>query len=85
MGLRPAAFDRGGALTPAQSLCSTGPIRDSREEDRVLFGSLVEEGLVELEHVETRDFWDRVREGRLGVFRETGSPTWPTPTTSSTC
>lgn len=45
------------------------PDRDSREEDRVLFGSLVEEGLIELEHVETRDFWDRVREGRLGVFR----------------
>jgi ABC-type transport system substrate-binding protein len=45
------------------------PDRDSREEDRVLFGSLVEEGLVELEHVETTDFWDRVREGRLGIFR----------------
>lgn len=45
------------------------PDRDSREEDRVLFRPLVDAGLVELEHVETRDFWDRVREGRLGIFR----------------
>lgn len=45
------------------------PDRDSREEDRVLFAPLVEAGLVELEHVETRDFWALVREGRLGIFR----------------
>jgi ABC-type transport system substrate-binding protein/methyl-accepting chemotaxis protein len=45
------------------------PDRDTREEDRVLFGPLVEAGLVDLEHVETKDFWDRVRDGKLGVFR----------------
>jgi oligopeptide transport system substrate-binding protein len=45
------------------------PDRDTRDEDRVLFGPLVEADLVELEHVEAHDFWDRVREGRLGIFR----------------
>jgi oligopeptide transport system substrate-binding protein len=45
------------------------PDRDSREEDRQLFAPLIDAGLVDLEHVETRDFWDRVREGRLGIFR----------------
>lgn len=45
------------------------PDRDTRDEDRVLFAPLIEAGLVELDHVETRDFWDRVREGRLGIFR----------------
>ncbi len=45
------------------------PDRDSREEDRQLFAPLIDAGLVDLEHVETKDFWDRVREGRLGIFR----------------
>jgi ABC-type transport system substrate-binding protein/methyl-accepting chemotaxis protein len=45
------------------------PDRDTREEDRVLFAPLVDAGLVQLEHVENKDFWERVREGRLGVFR----------------
>lgn len=45
------------------------PDRDTREEDRALFAPLVEAGLVQLDHVETPDFWERVRDGRLGVFR----------------
>ncbi len=45
------------------------PDRDTREEDKVLFRPLVDAGLVELVHVESRDFWDRVREGRLGIYR----------------
>ncbi|MCC6332700.1 MAG: ABC transporter substrate-binding protein [Myxococcales bacterium] len=45
------------------------PDRDTREEDRALFSPLVDAGLVQLEHVENKDFWDRVREGRLGIFR----------------
>jgi ABC-type transport system substrate-binding protein len=45
------------------------PDRDTREEDRALFKPLTEAGLVDLEHVEAKDFWERVREGRLAVFR----------------
>jgi len=46
------------------------PDRDTREEDKILFAPLVEAGLVVLEHVEMREgYWDKVREGRLGVFR----------------
>ena len=45
------------------------PDRDTREEDRVLFKPLIDANLVELEHVEAKDFWEKVREGRLGVFR----------------
>ena len=45
------------------------PDRDTREEDRALFKPLTDAGLVDLEHVEARDFWERVREGRLGVYR----------------
>jgi methyl-accepting chemotaxis protein/ABC-type transport system substrate-binding protein len=45
------------------------PDRDSREEDKVLFAPLIDAGLVDLEHVEAKDFWDKVREGRLGIFR----------------
>jgi methyl-accepting chemotaxis protein/ABC-type transport system substrate-binding protein len=45
------------------------PDRDTREEDRALFKPLVDAGLVELQHVEAKDFWDRVREGKLPVFR----------------
>jgi methyl-accepting chemotaxis protein/ABC-type transport system substrate-binding protein len=46
------------------------PDRDTREEDTLLFGPLLEAGLITLEHVEVREgYWDRAREGRLGVFR----------------
>ncbi len=45
------------------------PDRDTREEDRALFRPLVDAGLVELEHVEAKDFWSRAREGRLGIYR----------------
>jgi oligopeptide transport system substrate-binding protein len=45
------------------------PDRDTREEDRALFRPLTEAGLVELEHVEARDFWEKVREGRFAVYR----------------
>lgn len=45
------------------------PDRDTREEDKALFKPLTDAGLVELEHVETKDFWDKVRDGRLAVFR----------------
>ena len=45
------------------------PDRDTREEDRALFKPLTDAGLVELEHVELKDFWERVREGRLAVYR----------------
>ncbi|MEW6432051.1 MAG: ABC transporter substrate-binding protein [Myxococcota bacterium] len=45
------------------------PDRDTREEDKALFAPLVDAGLVHLEHVENKDFWERVREGRLGIFR----------------
>jgi oligopeptide transport system substrate-binding protein len=45
------------------------PDRDTRDEDQALFAPLVDAGLVQLEHVESPDFWERVREGRLGVFR----------------
>jgi ABC-type transport system substrate-binding protein/methyl-accepting chemotaxis protein len=46
------------------------PDRDTRDEDRVLFGPLLEAGLVELDHQPVHDgFWDKVREGRLAIFR----------------
>jgi ABC-type transport system substrate-binding protein/methyl-accepting chemotaxis protein len=46
------------------------PDRDTREEDRALFGPLIEAGLVDLDHQPVHDgFWDKVREGRLGIFR----------------
>ncbi len=45
------------------------PDRDTREEDRALFKPLTDAGLVDLEHVELKDFWERVREGRLAVYR----------------
>lgn len=45
------------------------PDRDTREEDRALFKPLTDAGLVELEHVELRDFWERVRDGKLPIFR----------------
>ncbi|HEY1089214.1 MAG TPA: ABC transporter substrate-binding protein, partial [Archangium sp.] len=45
------------------------PDRDTREEDKALFKPLTDAGLVQLEHVETKDFWERVREGRLAVYR----------------
>jgi ABC-type transport system substrate-binding protein len=45
------------------------PDRDTREEDRALFGPLIEAGLVELAHQPIADFWDKVREGRLSIFR----------------
>ena len=45
------------------------PDRDTREEDRALFKPLTDAGLVELEHVEQKDFWERVRDGRLAIFR----------------
>ncbi|MFZ5440240.1 MAG: ABC transporter substrate-binding protein [Myxococcota bacterium] len=45
------------------------PDRDTREEDRALFKPLTDAGLVELEHVESKDFWEKVREGRLAVYR----------------
>ncbi len=45
------------------------PDRDTREEDRALFKPLIDAGLVELQHVELKDFWERVREGKLAVFR----------------
>lgn len=45
------------------------PDRDTREEDKALFKPLTDAGLVELEHVETKDFWEKVRDGRLAVYR----------------
>ena len=46
------------------------PDRDTRAEDRVLFGPLIEAGLVDLDHQPVHDgFWDKVREGRLAIFR----------------
>lgn len=46
------------------------PDRDTREEDLALFGPLIEAGLVELDHQPVYDgFWDKVREGRLAIFR----------------
>ncbi|MCA2978689.1 MAG: ABC transporter substrate-binding protein, partial [Myxococcaceae bacterium] len=45
------------------------PDRDTREEDRALFGPLLEAGLVELEHQVHEGFWEKVRDGRLGLFR----------------
>jgi ABC-type transport system substrate-binding protein/methyl-accepting chemotaxis protein len=45
------------------------PDRDTRVEDAVLFKPLLDAGLVELQHVEQRDFWERVREGKLPIFR----------------
>jgi oligopeptide transport system substrate-binding protein len=43
--------------------------RDTQEEDRALFAPLVNAGLVTLKHEETPDFWAKVREGKLGIFR----------------
>lgn len=45
------------------------PDRDTRDEDRALFKPLTDAGLIDLEHVELKDFWERVREGRLAVYR----------------
>lgn len=44
--------------------------RDSRAEDRALFAPLLEAGLVELEHTAVaQGYWERLREGRVGIFR----------------
>ena len=56
-------------LTSVRVTLHYAPDRDTREEDRALFAPLVEAGLVQLDHVESKDFWERVREGRLAVFR----------------
>jgi ABC-type transport system substrate-binding protein len=47
------------------------PGRNTEAEDAVLFRPLVEAGLVEVEHGEVppTEFWGRVREGRLPIFR----------------
>jgi ABC-type transport system substrate-binding protein len=45
------------------------PDRDTREEDRILFAPLVDAGLVELEHRESHNFWEQVREARLPIYR----------------
>lgn len=46
------------------------PDRDTRAEDAALFAPLVEAGLVELSHTELKQgFWDRLRDGKLPVFR----------------
>ena len=47
------------------------PGRSTEAEDQVLFGPLVQAGLVELSHVElmSNDFWSRAHDGRLAVFR----------------
>lgn len=46
------------------------PDRDTRDEDRVLFGPLIEAGLVDLDHQPIHDgFWEQVRQGRLPIFR----------------
>jgi ABC-type transport system substrate-binding protein len=56
-------------LTSVRVTLHYAPDRDTRDEDRALFAPLVDAGLVQLEHVEDKDFWQRVREGRLGIFR----------------
>jgi oligopeptide transport system substrate-binding protein len=46
------------------------PDRDTTQEDQALFRPLIEAGLIVLQHtVVPSGYWDRVREGRLGVFR----------------
>jgi oligopeptide transport system substrate-binding protein len=47
------------------------PGRNTEAEDAMLFRPLVEAGLVELEHgeIDPAEFWGRVREGRLSIFR----------------
>jgi ABC-type oligopeptide transport system substrate-binding subunit len=56
-------------LTSVRVTLHYAPDRDTRDEDKALFAPLVDAGLVQLEHVEDKDFWQRVREGRLGIFR----------------
>jgi ABC-type transport system substrate-binding protein len=68
VGLAKRLLDEAGHERLRLSL-QYAPDRDTREEDRALFRPLVEAGLVELEHLETRDFWSLVRDGRLGIFR----------------
>lgn len=46
------------------------PDRDTSLEDQVLFGPLVEAGLVKLLHIELKqDYWQRLREGKIGLIR----------------
>ena len=46
------------------------PDRDTRDEDKVLFGPLIDAGLVQLEHFEVRDgYWEKMREGRISMVR----------------
>lgn len=55
--------------------------RDTSAEDAVLFGPLLEAGLVELRHVELnpREFDERRREGRLSSFRVWWFADYPDP------
>ncbi|MBX5480777.1 MAG: ABC transporter substrate-binding protein [Myxococcaceae bacterium] len=55
--------------------------RNTEAEDAVLFRPLVEEGLLEVQHVELRsaDYWERAREGRIPVFRSGWIADYPDP------
>lgn len=69
VGLSRALLAEAG-VGPVSLAIGYPPDRDTRAEDQVLFAPLVEAGLVRLEHHELRDgYWERLREGRLGVFR----------------
>ena len=54
---------------PKLSLLITHPKdRGVDEESRVLFAPLLDAGLIELSHVATSEFWERVRKGEVGIF-----------------
>ena len=57
------------------------PGRNTEVEDRVLFAPLLEAGLIELVHQEVpaADFWQRCRDGTLGVFRAVWIADYPDP------
>lgn len=57
------------------------PGRSTAQEDPVLFGPLVDAGLLELRHVElgASEFWQRVREGKVSCFRSGWIADYPDP------
>ncbi|HEX4622356.1 MAG TPA: ABC transporter substrate-binding protein, partial [Myxococcaceae bacterium] len=57
------------------------PGRNTVEEDGVLFRPLQDAGLVEVSHVElpSNDFWQRLRDGRLAIFRSGWIADYPDP------
>ncbi|MHB8877087.1 MAG: ABC transporter substrate-binding protein [Myxococcaceae bacterium] len=68
-------------LTKLRLTLSFAPGRGTQDEDQVLFGPLLEAGLLELSHVEVgaSDYWQRQRDGRVNTFRSGWIADYPDP------